>query len=790
MRRWCLGRVPRFNLFLLQTPDLILFHFFRYFSRLFRFFAVFDFVFPLCLDDESEHLALRRPHHFSCSSVIVHDGALYVITGVRIDLNSRSFRRSTQDFDVSYCRCLAKDDLAQRSRFLTSRVSCCMNDISWSKYFTFPSDVALWTLISSISTSLCLFHLWLERIFVLSGWISTRFLSVALLRSVIIFLSCLSKFVMRSTEIHRQCPKAQLKSSGLGHGTSQPRKPHEEAVGTGLRICTWRSLENYFRGCCLNRKSWVSIHQLTLRLWQPHAVSPETYSVHAWHDLASLTRTRPFAVFPMFCHGNVFRVLRWLCGTQVFGVQVTQMRCACSSIQKNRKLFWSNACRQHIWVRAKGTRMQHDTTGNVRVKHCSCWESINTPLHVTNCLGVTWPSTLPTWLAHTEIWVPASEIRSDPVTSTSPRKLAFQSLGCLSTLHDWEWWKSFKNSQKTVDNRAKTWICSSIFRRQQFRASFRNDTVLIKFCSVFSLHTKVFLAMDWYARQFKNATRMSWSIVFVRGSAICRWVGNHVSKMFSTDRNPFLSTDTTNSEPLIVPLPNVLLDCARQAAAVSEHVRWPLQALLRNVRSRAACQKHLCQEMSRPLSRLEPFIHNTPSAASVDLTTLLIVVPTGDRAQVKSSSFHKVRRMSETDHFSICRSSVCVTDHGTCFEVHDTTRNDNAHFCCAWRWIDQFVQRFDMGQRRFAQSPSSQRHTNAHIRSRLLSRPQLPVISALVSALSSVLPARSALRYSNPSVDFPQFEWVQDDSMTAPVSENTIDSRPVRSRCACTEVRL
>ena len=31
---------------------------------------------------------------------------------------------------------------------------------------------------------------------------------------------------------------------------------------------------------------------------------------------------------------------------------------------------------------------------------------------------------------------------------------------------------------------------------------------------------------------------------------------------------------------------------------------------------------------------------------------------------------------------------------------------------------------------------------------------------------------------------------LQDYSMTALVSANTIDSRPVRSRCACTEVRL
>ena len=31
---------------------------------------------------------------------------------------------------------------------------------------------------------------------------------------------------------------------------------------------------------------------------------------------------------------------------------------------------------------------------------------------------------------------------------------------------------------------------------------------------------------------------------------------------------------------------------------------------------------------------------------------------------------------------------------------------------------------------------------------------------------------------------------VQDDKMTALVSENTMDSTPVRSRCACKEVKL
>ena len=38
------------------------------------------------------------------------------------------------------------------------------------------------------------------------------------------------------------------------------------------------------------------------------------------------------------------------------------------------------------------------------------------------------------------------------------------------------------------------------------------------------------------------------------------------------------------------------------AVAVSEHVCWPLQTLLLNVRQRPACLVHHCQEMSKPLS--------------------------------------------------------------------------------------------------------------------------------------------------------------------------------------------
>ena len=67
---------------------------------------------------------------------------------------------------------------------------------------------------------------------------------------------------------------------------------------------------------------------------------------------------------------------------------------------------------------------------------------------------------------------------------------------------------------------------------------------------------------------------------------------------------------------------------------------------------------------------------------------------------------------------------LSLTDHGTRFGGLDTTRNDNAHFGRASRLGNQLVQCFDIKERRFAQSLSSQRHTNTQIKSRLLSQPQ------------------------------------------------------------------
>ena len=73
-------------------------------------------------------------------------------------------------------------------------------------------------------------------------------------------------------------------------------------------------------------------------------------------------------------------------------------------------------------------------------------------------------------------------------------------------------------------------------------------------------------------------------------------------------------------------------------------------------------------------------------------------LPPDDLAQVKSSSFQQFRRVRETTDqttlrllvFSVRETSVCVTSNGTGFQVHDTTRNDDAHFCCASGLFDKF----------------------------------------------------------------------------------------------------
>ena len=107
-------------------------------------------------------------------------------------------------------------------------------------------------------------------------------------------------------------------------------------------------------------------------------------------------------------------------------------------------------------------------------------------------------------------------------------------------------------------------------------------------------------------------------------------------------------------------------------------------------------------------------------------------LPTGHRAQVKTSSFHQLRMMRETTNeltlrlltFSVHETGVCETNNGTSFHVHDTTRNDEADFSCAFRLLDKFIQRLDFGERRLAQFLSRQRHTNVQVWLRLLSKPQ------------------------------------------------------------------
>ena len=98
--------------------------------------------------------------------------------------------------------------------------------------------------------------------------------------------------------------------------------------------------------------------------------------------------------------------------------------------------------------------------------------------------------------------------------------------------------------------------------------------------------------------------------------------------------------------------------------------------------------------------------------------------------------------------FSVRETSVCVTSNGTGFQVHDTTRNDDAHFCCVLGLLDKFVQRFDIGERRLAQSLSSERHTNAQVWPGLLSQPQQ---LSQHTSVSSDLSVRERAFQSSPS---------------------------------------
>ena len=111
--------------------------------------------------------------------------------------------------------------------------------------------------------------------------------------------------------------------------------------------------------------------------------------------------------------------------------------------------------------------------------------------------------------------------------------------------------------------------------------------------------------------------------------------------------------------------------------------------------------------------------------------------------------------------FSIRETSICVTSNGAGFQVYDTTRYDDAHFCCVFGLLDKFVQCFDIGECRLTQSLSSERHTNAHVRSRLLSQPQqlpqhTPVSSDLIAREGALQSSSSQINAQN----------IQDSSLT------------------------
>ena len=118
---------------------------------------------------------------------------------------------------------------------------------------------------------------------------------------------------------------------------------------------------------------------------------------------------------------------------------------------------------------------------------------------------------------------------------------------------------------------------------------------------------------------------MSLSIMFVRGSATCKCVGNHCSDVFSTSLNPSRSMDTTILNLLSWLCPSSFLTVfAKLSLSVNTNAglyKLSFSKLFRELRAMCACvnkcRNHFAD--SRPSDTAYP------SAASVDLTTLLMV---------------------------------------------------------------------------------------------------------------------------------------------------------------------
>ena len=131
--------------------------------RLF-FLGVFRLALSLRLNDETEHLALRRTNQFLVFDC-AHVPEPYVNVGVMIMLNTRSLCRRRWYLDVNSCLYLENDAHAALILLYISVVSCCSNVMVCPKYFAFSLIGKSSTLMSSIVALDCLLDLWLVRFF-------------------------------------------------------------------------------------------------------------------------------------------------------------------------------------------------------------------------------------------------------------------------------------------------------------------------------------------------------------------------------------------------------------------------------------------------------------------------------------------------------------------------------------------------------------------------------------------------------------------------------------------------
>ena len=110
-----------------------------------------------------------------------------------------------------------------------------------------------------------------------------------------------------------------------------------------------------------------------------------------------------------------------------------------------------------------------------------------------------------------------------------------------------------------------------------------------------------------------------------------------------------------------------------------------------------------------------------------------------------------------------------------CADLLQRQNLDHLAHHCVFRPIDRVVAQFGPGlQHQVTWSPFFFKKNPVLLVS--LPDPCIPLHNASVVFSQSALSSVKLYEY--------------DDSMTALVSENTIDSRPVRSRCACTELTL